>query len=98
MTPECALQNIAHPHRNAHVGDSVSFRNTYTPPVRGNAEESSAQTREPKSVRKPAAIQTDITPGTLGTCRLISEGCTKIEAPIMIPTTMEVACSNPMGR
>src|SRR2546423_1194995 len=38
------------------------------------------------------------TPGTLGTWRLISEGCTKMEAPMVIPTTMVVACSRPLGR
>src|SRR5271169_253927 len=46
----------------------------------------------------PAAIQTERTPGTVGTWRLISEGCTKMEAPMMMPTTMAVAWSNPMGR
>src|SRR5450432_352026 len=98
MIPECALQNIAQPHRKPQPGDSVSFRNTYTPPVRGKVDESSAQTRDPNSVRIPATIHTASTPGTLGTWRLISEGCTKMEAPMMIPTTMAVACKRPMGR
>src|ERR1039457_6199667 len=78
MIPECALQNIAHPHRNPQPGESVSFRKTYTPPVRGKADESSAHTSAPNSVRMPAATHTESTPPTLGTCRLISEGCTKI--------------------
>src|ERR1041385_3292937 len=98
MMPECALQNMAHPQRNPQAGDSVSFRKTYTPPVRGYADESSAQTSEPNSVSTPAAIQTRSAPGTLGTSRLISAGCTKTEAPMMIPTTIAVACSKPMGR
>src|ERR1051325_12144578 len=91
MIPECALQNIAHPQRNPHAGERVSFRKTYTPPVCGNADESSAQTSDPNKVRTPAANHTERTPGILGTCRLISEGCTKIEAPMMMPTTMAVA-------
>src|ERR1019366_3160024 len=98
MIPECALQNIAHPHRNPQPGESVSFRKTYTPPVRGKAHESSAHTSAPKSVRMPAATHTERTPPTLGTYRLISEGCTKIEAPMMMPATIAVACSRPMGR
>ena len=28
MIPECALQNMAQPHRNPHAGESVSFRKT----------------------------------------------------------------------
>jgi len=43
-------------------------------------------------------IHTESTPGTVGTCRLISEGWTKMEAPMMIPATMAVACSRLMGR
>ena len=66
--------------------------------MRGYAAESWAQTSAPKSVRIPATIQTERTPGTEGTWRLISEGCTKMEAPMMMPTTMAVAWSNPMGR
>src|ERR1017187_2516605 len=46
----------------------------------------------------PAATHTERTPPTLGTYRLISEGCTKIEAPMMMPATIAVACSRPMGR
>jgi hypothetical protein len=34
----------------------------------------------------------------LGTCRLISDGCTKIDAPMMIPATMQLACNRPIGR
>src|ERR1017187_4865888 len=98
MIPECALQNIAHPHRNPQPGESVSFRKTYTPPVRGKADESSAHTSAPNSVRMPAATHTERTPPTLGTCRLISEGCTKTDAPMMISTTIAVACSRPIGR
>src|SRR4026207_160582 len=98
IMPECTLQNIAQPHRKPHPGDSVSFRNTYTPPVRGNADESSAQTSAPERLGIPATIQTKNMPGMVGTWRLISEGCTKIDAPIMMPTTMAVACNSPMGR
>src|SRR5689334_7761378 len=98
MIPECALQNVAQPHRNPNAGDSVSFRNTYTPPVRGYTPDNSAHTSDPNSVSTPAAIHTLSTPAVLGTCRLISDGCTKIDAPMMIPATMQVACRRPIGR
>src|ERR1044071_7142782 len=62
------------------------------------ALESSSQISDPNSVTTPATSQTESTPATLGTWRLISEGCTKIEAPMMIPTTMAVACRSEMGR
>src|SRR5215469_4196955 len=98
MMPECALQNIAHPHRNPTGVATVSLRKTYTPPVCGKTDDSSAQTSEPSSVSTPATPQTESTPAKVGTCRLISEGCTKMDAPMMMPTTMALACRSPMGR
>jgi len=67
MMPECAHQNIAHPQRNPHPGERVSFRKTYMPPVLGYTDESSAHTSDPKSVSTPAASHTESTPATLGT-------------------------------
>src|ERR1039457_2518669 len=98
MMPEWALQNMAQPQRNPQAGERVSLRKTYTPPVRGKADDNSAQTSEPNKVKTPATTHTESTPGILGTCRLISEGWTKIEAPMMIPTTIAVAWRRPMGR
>src|ERR1017187_9235830 len=46
----------------------------------------------------PAASHTERTAETVGTWRLISEGCTKIEAPTIMPTTMAVAWRSQMGR
>ena len=86
------LQNIAHPHKNPTTGEYVSFRNTYTPPVRGKAEASSAHTNAPKKVNVPASNQIKATPPKDGTSLVISVGCTKIAAPIMVPTTMAVVC------
>jgi hypothetical protein len=37
-------------------------------------------------------------PNVVGTCPVISEGCTKIEAPMIVPTTMAVARPGPMAR
>src|SRR5262249_11284902 len=96
MIPECAHQNIAQPHRKPQAGESVFLRNTYTPPVRGYTDESSAHTIDPNSVRTPAAVQTASIPGTVATWRLISEGCTKIEAPMMMPATIATACGSPI--
>src|SRR5882762_3781155 len=98
MIPECMLQNIAQPQRNPTAGEYVSLRKTYTPPVRGKADANSAQQSAPKRVSSPAAIQTANTPGTDGTSRAISEGWTKIDAPMMMPTTIAVACPRPIER
>jgi hypothetical protein len=37
-------------------------------------------------------------PAKLGTARLTSEGWTKIDEPTMVPTTIAVACVNPIER
>src|SRR4051794_31433107 len=98
MMPECMLQNIAQPHRNPAAGENISRRKTYTPPVRGIADDSSAQIDAPNHVSAPAAIQTSSMPPKLGTARLTSDGCTKIDEPTMIPTTIAVACVSPIVR
>src|SRR5262245_3056867 len=98
MMPECMLQNIAQPHRNPAAGENISRRKTYTPPVRGYADVSSAQMLAPNQVRTPAATQTLSMPPKLGTARLTSEGCTKIDEPTMVPTTIAVACVSPIDR
>jgi hypothetical protein len=37
-------------------------------------------------------------PPTVGTSPEITDGCTKIDAPMIVPTTSAVARSSPMGR
>jgi hypothetical protein len=54
--------------------------------------------RAPKRVSTPARSQTSNIPETLGTRLLISEGWTKIDAPMMIPTTIAVARRRPIER
>src|SRR4051794_1010482 len=98
MMPECMLQNIAQPHRNATAGENISRRNTYTPPVRGIADDSSAQMLAPNQVSAPATTQTSSIPPNDGTARLTSDGCTKIDEPTIVPTTIAVACVSPMVR
>ncbi len=34
----------------------------------------------------------------VGTSRVISDGCTKIDVPMIVPTTMAVACVSPIAR
>ena len=46
----------------------------------------------------PAAIQTRSMPPKLGTARDTSDGCTKIDEPTIVPTTIAVACVNPIVR
>src|SRR5437667_9371197 len=79
MMPECMLQNIAQPHRNPAAGENISRRNTYTPPVWGNADDSSAQMLAPNHVSAPAATHTSSSPPSVGMARLTSDGCTKID-------------------
>src|SRR5437773_12003027 len=98
MIPECMLQNIAQPQRNPAAGENISRRNTYTPPVRGNADVSSAHTLAPNQVSAPATIHTSSMPANVGTARLTSDGCTKIDAPTIVPTTIAVACVRPIER
>src|SRR5438270_741100 len=98
MMPECMLQNIAQPHRKPAAGENISRRKTYTPPVRGYAEVSSAQMLAPNHVSAPAAIHTSSIPVKVGTARLTSDGCTKIEDPTIVPTTIAVACVRPIDR
>src|SRR6267378_1843992 len=98
MIPECMLQNIAQPQRNPAAGENISRRNTYTPPVRGYAEASSAQMLAPNHVSAPAAIHTSTIPPKGGTARLTSDGCTKIELPTIVPTTIATACTRPIDR
>ena len=37
-------------------------------------------------------------PTKVGTARLTSDGCTKIDDPTMVPTTIAVACVSPIDR
>src|SRR5215831_15903764 len=98
MMPECMLQIIAQPQRKPTAGDHDSLRNTYTPPVSGYADASSAQISAPQSVSAPAAIHTNRMPATDGIWRVISDGCTKIDAPMIVPTTIAVAWVRPRER
>src|ERR1035437_1640848 len=98
MMPECMLQNIAQPHRKPAAGENIWRRNTYTPPVCGYADDSSAQMLAPNQVGAPATIHTTSMPPKVGAARLTSDGWTKIDAPTMVPTTMAVACGRPMER
>src|SRR5205085_11300548 len=93
--PECMIQNIAQPHRNPSTGPYVSLRKTYTPPLRGNAADSSAATSAPNNVSSPAASHAAMMPGTDGTRAVITDGCTKIDAPMIVPTTIAVAGTRP---
>ncbi len=98
MMPVCIVQNIAQPQRNATPGEKASERNTYTPPAFGNADASSAAISAPNSVNTPATNQTAYTADSLGTEAVIADGWTKIDAPMMMPTTSAVACVRPRER
>src|SRR5260370_3893837 len=68
------------------------------PRVVGKAAASEADTNAPASDMIPAAVHRAKTAGMLETWRLTSEGWTKIDAPMMIPTTIAVACTRPIER
>src|SRR6267378_3038466 len=98
MIPECMLQNMAQPQRNPTAGEKHSLRKTYTPPVRGNAEDNSAHTSAPQSVSAPETAQTRNTTEIAPVRAVISDGWTNIDAPMIVPTTMAVAWTRPMER
>src|SRR5882672_3057708 len=50
----------------------------------------------PNHVSAPAAIHTSSMPLNDGTALLTSDGCTKIDDPTMVPTTMAVAWVSPI--
>jgi hypothetical protein len=52
----------------------------------------------PNQVRAPAAIHTSSMPVNVGAARLTSDGCTKIDEPTIVPTTIAVACVSVMDR
>src|SRR5215510_5197702 len=54
--------------------------------------------RAPNNVRMPDTIHTAYTPPTVGIAPVISDGCTKIDAPMMMPTTSAVACRGVIDR
>ena len=54
--------------------------------------------RAPASVRAPASAHARTTPPTERISPVITDGCTKIEAPMMVPTTMAVARPSPIER
>ncbi len=98
MIPECMLQNIAQPHRKPSAGEYCSRRNTYTPPLWGYAEASSAQISAPTRVSRPASVHTSTTPATERISPVITDGCTKMDAPTIVPTTIAVARTSPIER
>jgi hypothetical protein len=49
-------------------------------------------------VSTPAAIHTNTMPATEGIWRVISDGCTMIDAPMIVPTTIAVVCVSPSER
>src|SRR5438094_395521 len=98
MMPVCIVQNIAHPQRKPIAGEKARVRYTYTPPVDGSADASSAAMSDPPNVRSPASSQTTMMPTTDGTAPVTVDGCTKIDAPMIVPTTIAVARVGPIVR
>src|SRR5688572_28278155 len=50
------------------------------------------------TVNTPAHAHTMSTPEMVGTAPDTSDGCTKMDAPMMVPTTIAVARPTPMAR
>src|ERR1700735_3518948 len=97
----CALRATVksdHPHRKPASGPYASRRNTYCPPVDGNAAPSSAPARAPTNESAPANPQTAIIIGTDGTLRATRFGTRKIPPPIMIPITIAIESPNESRR
>src|SRR5438270_9525929 len=96
MMQVCIVQNIAQPQRNPIAGENARLRYTYTPPVAGHPAAHSAAMSDPPNVSSPAASQTPMIPTTDGTAPVTDDGCTKIDAPMIVPTTIAVACTGPI--
>src|ERR1051326_2055205 len=94
--PVCITVIIPHPQRNPSAGEYMRFRKTYTPPVSGKSHASSAHTSAAHNVSTPETSHTSAAPRWLVASRVTSEGCTKMETPTMIPTTMEAAAARPI--
>src|SRR6267378_3901379 len=98
IVPVWITKNRAQPKRNPIEGPKASRRKTYCPPARGHIAANSAQQRAPVIVRTPArAHATRSQPGA-PTRREDSAEVIKIPDPIMEPTTIMVASSNPRPR
>src|ERR1035438_4023943 len=86
----CALRDTVkndQPQRNAASGPYASRRNTYCPPVEGNAVPSSAHASAPMNEITPAATHTPMIADAEGKLRATRFGTRKMPPPIMIPTT-----------
>src|SRR6516225_8437422 len=89
----CALRatvNSDQPHRKAAAGPYASRRNTYWPPVEGNAAPSSAHANAPKNEITPASIHTLMINDIESKLRATRFGTRKMPPPIMIPTTIAI--------
>ena len=81
-----------HIYRKPARSPYASRRNAYSPPYRGRAAAISAYVIAPNSDSRPPTTHTAYTPAELPTAAIISRGTRKIPLPMMIPTTMDVAC------
>ena len=100
MMPVCMLQNIAQPQRKPTAGENVLAQEDVDAAGAGECAEPARR----RSARRPGVSSPGRSPDEQdaadrsGTARVISDGCTKIEAPMMMPTTSAVARTSPMAR
>src|SRR5690606_20168567 len=72
-------------------GEYASRGNPYIPPVCGNAEASSQQIKAPKSVSTPPAVHASMIGSGDRRGGAISDGWTRIDAPMIVPATIAIA-------
>ena len=84
------------PNTNAAASPYASRRKTYTPPVRGSIELSSATVRAPQMLMRPNATQSAMMMSGLGTRPAIVGGVRKMPLPMVMPTMSAVPLEKPM--
>src|SRR6185503_20593009 len=92
------MRNNPQPNRKPVDGPYASRKNTYWPPARGHIAASSAQQSAPVIVKTPASAQAINNQPGEPTSLDDSAEVMKIPDPIIEPTTIIVASSNPSPR
>jgi hypothetical protein len=84
------------PNTKAAASPYASRRKTYTPPVRGSIELSSATVRAPQMQMRPNATHNAMMRRGFGTSAAIVGGVRKMPLPMVMPTMSAVPLEKPM--
>src|SRR6266404_5686331 len=98
IVPVCTTKNSDQPKRKPVAAPKASRRKTYWPPARGIIAASSAQHSAPVIVITPASNQAASSQPGEPTSRADSDETRKMPDPIIEPTTIMIASSDPRPR